>query len=147
MDFLQQELNWQPDGMKHGESIYTSFVQNYLFPRKFQFDKRRAHLSTLVCSKQLSRDEALREIEIPPIDKYEETNVIDYVTKKLSISQDDFKRIMQLPPKSFYDYTSYESNLLEWLILRLLTKPFPTFKIFKNYIKRKNIKIQKANEK
>ena len=58
---LEQELGRVYYGGKHYESVFTRFFQAYILPRKFGIDKRRAHLWTLICSGQLSRDQALTE--------------------------------------------------------------------------------------
>ena len=34
-----------------------------------------------------------------------------YVTKKLGLSEEEFEEIMALPPKTFWDYPSYERML------------------------------------
>lgn len=67
---LQDELGWRPYGGKHYESIYTRFFQGYILPRKFGIDKRRLHTSTLIWSGQLSRSEAIQEIDVPPYAGY-----------------------------------------------------------------------------
>ncbi|KAG1157275.1 hypothetical protein G6F35_019191 [Rhizopus arrhizus] len=55
MHVMQDELGWQYYGGKHYESIYTRWYQGYYLPTKFGFDKRRAHLSALVCAGQIDR--------------------------------------------------------------------------------------------
>src|SRR5450432_2154644 len=62
---LQKELDWKDYGGKHYESVFTKFFQSYILPIKFHIDKRKAHLSTLICSGQLSREEALYELDKP----------------------------------------------------------------------------------
>ena len=47
---IKKELSWEDYGAKHHESIYTRFVQAYILPKKFNIDKRKAHLSSLICS-------------------------------------------------------------------------------------------------
>ncbi len=66
MEILENELGWRYYGGKHYESIYTRFFQGYLLPRKFGYDKRRAHLSSLVCSSEISREQALEELKKNP---------------------------------------------------------------------------------
>ena len=61
--FLKDELGWIPYGVKHGESIYTRFYQEYILPRKFNADKRRAHLSNLITNGEVTREEALSQLE------------------------------------------------------------------------------------
>lgn len=60
---LSEETGWRPYGGKHYESVYTRWVQGYLLPKKFGIDKRFAHVSDRIRSGQLSRHEAMAEIE------------------------------------------------------------------------------------
>jgi hypothetical protein len=102
--FLQEELGWRDYGGKHYESIYTRFFQSYILPRKFNIDKRKAHLSNLILSGQISRQQALEEIKNPtaPSEILEEDG--EYVQKKLDLSYEEFSQIMTAPVKSFSDY-------------------------------------------
>ncbi len=99
------ELGWRDYGGKHYESIFTRFFQAYFLPNKFGFDKRRAHLSTLICSQQLTRQEALDEMEKEPYATRKAMDEdIDYIMKKFELSRVEFDAIMQQPPKTFRDY-------------------------------------------
>jgi len=102
---IEKELNWKDYGGKHCESIYTRFFQGYILPRKFNIDKRRAHLSTLICSGQMTREEALKEMQHSPYPS-EETEKEDkeYVIKKLGLSREEFEKIMSGPIKGYQDY-------------------------------------------
>ena len=62
VEVLTRELGCLYGG-KHHESVFTRFFQAYMLPRKFNIDKRRAHLSTLICSGQVTREEALAELQ------------------------------------------------------------------------------------
>lgn len=104
MALLQDELGWQYYGGKHHESIYTRFYQGYVLPRKFGIDKRYAHLSDLINAGQLSREDALREMEQPPYPENVQQQDLEYVSKKLGLTVDEFEEIMALPVKSFRDY-------------------------------------------
>src|SRR5580698_9252449 len=64
-ELIKKELDWRDYGGKHYESMFTKFYQAYILPEKFHIDKRKAHLSTLVCSGQITKEEALRELEQP----------------------------------------------------------------------------------
>ena len=64
-EIIQKELGWRDYGGKHYESQFTKFYQAYILPEKFHIDKRKAHLSTLICSGQMTRTEALQELEKP----------------------------------------------------------------------------------
>ena len=114
MKILQNDLGWVYYGGKHYESIYTRFYQGYVLPIKFSIDKRIGHLSDLIRSGQLTRQEALKEIKNPI---YNEKLLIqdrEFVIKKLSISSESFEKLMTNPRKSFFDYpNSY--NTVNWL--------------------------------
>ena len=101
---LERELGWKDYGSKHYESIYTRFFQGYILPVKFGIDKRRPHLSTLVCSGQIKRPEALAELERPPYspDRLKEDR--EYVIKKFGLTEKEFEDIMKLPIKRHQDY-------------------------------------------
>ena len=101
---LEQELGWVYYGGKHYESVFTRFFQAYILPRKFGIDKRRAHLSTLICSGQLSRDQALTELEAPLYDPEQLREDREYVLKKLGLSEDEFERIMLEQPRRSEEY-------------------------------------------
>ncbi len=104
---LERELGWQYCGGKHNESIYTRFFQGYILPKKFGFDKRKGHFSSLICSGEMTRDEALELLKQPayPVAQQEEDRL--YLIKKLGITEAEFERIMKLPPKTILDYPSY----------------------------------------
>lgn len=108
METLKRELDWVPYKGKHYESIYTRFYQGYILPRKFGFDKRRAHLSCLISGGRISRDQALAEIQQPPLDEEQAREDRDFILKKLRLSSDEFEAIMAAPAKRFQDYPSYE---------------------------------------
>jgi len=104
---LEQELGWQYYGGKHYESIYTRFYQGYILPRKFGYDKRRSHLSSLICSGEITREEALAELQQPPYPPALQEEDMEYVIKKLGLTPQEFEEIMQLPKKTYWDYPSY----------------------------------------
>ena len=56
LDILQNKYSYKPYPFKHYESIFTRFYQGYILPNKFNVDKRKVHLSTLIISNQISRD-------------------------------------------------------------------------------------------
>ncbi len=62
---LADELGWRDYGGKHYESVFTRYFQGYYLPRKFGYDKRLAHYSSLILSGQLTRDDALGRMETP----------------------------------------------------------------------------------
>jgi len=106
IDELEQTIGWKKYGGKHHESIFTRFFQAYYLPKKFGFDKRKAHLSSLIVSNQISRDEALDELKKDPYDDINFSEDKNFVLKKLRLSEDEFEKIMNKKPKSYKDYKS-----------------------------------------
>jgi N-acetyl sugar amidotransferase len=95
---IESELGWRNYGRKHGESIFTRFYQEHYLPVKFGYDKRRVHLSTLVMTGQISRPEALRQLEEP---LFRPEELVEYRTlflKKLRFSEGDWERILKAAP-------------------------------------------------
>ena len=104
MQLLQNELGWKDYGGKHHESIYTRFFQGYILPRKFGVDKRYGHLSDLINAGQITRAQALAEMQRPPYPENLQQEDLVYVMKKLRLSQEQFESIMQAPTHSFRNY-------------------------------------------
>lgn len=107
MKILEQELGWRYYGGKHYESIYTRFYQGYILPTKFGYDKRRSHLSSLICSGETTRDAALKELDKPTYQPTMQEEDREYVVKKLGLTDDEFESILNAPKKTFWDYPSY----------------------------------------
>ncbi len=101
---LMDELGWRPYGGKHFESIWTRFYQGYIMPKKFGVDKRLVHLSTLVVAGDISREEALAELERDPYADGDLEGDKDYVLRKLRLSAAEFENIMSTPPRPHTDY-------------------------------------------
>lgn len=91
-------------GSKHLENDLTKFIQLYWFHEKFGVDKRRSHLSSMIISNQISRDEAIEELKKPLFDKEEMRAVNNNVLSKLNISDDEFKKIISQPTRQHADY-------------------------------------------
>jgi DUF971 family protein len=108
MRVLREDLGWTPYGGKHYESIYTRFFQGYILPRKFNLDKRRGHLSTLIMSGQMTREQALEEVSHDPYSGYGVGEDREYVLKKLGLTPEAFEELMRLPPKTYRDYPNEE---------------------------------------
>ena len=125
ISFLEKEFGWQNYITKHAESIYTFFVQAYILPTKFNYDKRKMHLSDLICAGQMTREEAVETLKKPLFTDTELKEMIDLVCKKLGISKEEFEALMKLPNKSYYDYPSYETHPIYRVLRELYKKVKP----------------------
>ncbi len=106
-EMLAREIGWRDYGGKHYESVWTRFFQGYYLPTKFGFDKRRAHLSTMICSRGITREQALAEMEKPPYDADLLREDMRFVLKKFGLTQQEFDAIMQAPPRRHTDYPNH----------------------------------------
>ena len=105
-NLIQRELGWRDYGGKHYESIFTRFFQAYYLPKKFSIDKRLAHLSTLICSKQITREKALSELSKPAYPKELFDEDYEFFLKKMKLTTEEFEEIINAPPKTYKDYPS-----------------------------------------
>lgn len=101
---LINELGWRDYGGKHFESRLTKFFQAYYLPEKFGYDKRKAHLSSLIVSGQMTREQALKELELPLYNQIELDADKLYFAKKLGVSLSEFEEIMNRKPAFYDDY-------------------------------------------
>ena len=106
---LAGRLAWRDYGGKHYESVFTRFFQAYYLPRKFGYDKRRAHLSSLVLSGEITREEAITELSAAPYPEGSQLEDRDYVAKKLGLSSVEFEALIARPARSFREFSSNEA--------------------------------------
>lgn len=103
-----QELNdfcdFEYYGSKHLENILTAFIQLYWFPNKFGVDKRKSHLSSMIVSGQITRDEALKELKKPVYDKELMQRYIQIIRNRLGISEGEFEDLMEAPTHEHEEY-------------------------------------------
>jgi N-acetyl sugar amidotransferase len=104
---LERELGWRSYGGKHHESIYTRWYQGWFLPTRFGYDKRKAHLSSLVCSGEITRGAALGELRQPPYAEDLQRSDTDYVIKKFGLTPEAFHAIMTGPKRTFDDFPSH----------------------------------------
>jgi len=105
---LEASIGWRSYGCKHGESVFTKFFQNYYLPTKFGYDKRKPHLSSLVVSGQMTREEALLKLEEPLYEQNEIEMDIVYFCKKLRINRAEFDELMAVPIHHYTDFPNWE---------------------------------------
>jgi len=105
-------------GSKHLENILTAFIQLYWLPKKFGVDKRKSHLSSMIASGQMTREEALAELDKPLYDKELMRGYISFIEKKLGITHEQFEAIMAAPSHEHSDYRTDKA----YTLLRKISK-------------------------
>lgn len=101
---LEAKFGWKKFLHKHHESRFTRFYEDFWMPRKFGFEKRRAHYSSLIMTGQLDRAEALQRISKPLMDEHFFEREFEYVANKLGISTTELQTIFKGENKTFKDY-------------------------------------------
>lgn len=126
---IQKEFKWRDYGGKHHESLFTRFYQSYILPKKFGIDKRKSHLSTLICANQISREEAKDLIRKPFYKtKFLEKSDLDYFLKKMEYTEEEFIEYINSPKIEHKKYRSI-TNFIDFLV------KIKNLMIFTNYRK------------
>lgn len=94
---LVDEYGYVPYGQKHFEDLITKFLEGWWMPTRFGHDIRRAQLSSLVVTGQMSRDVALKILEEPPMTEEESTELFREVARKLEISEEELMQYHSMP--------------------------------------------------
>lgn len=110
LEELEGTVGYKPYARKHGESQFTKLFQNHYLPTKFGYDKRRPHLSSLIVSGQMTRDDALAKLAEPLYDPTELEIDIAYFCKKLRISRRQFDELLKAPSHSYSDFPNWDGR-------------------------------------
>lgn len=104
---LSQKYDWQWYGGHHMENRYTIFCDNYILPRKFGIDIRYVEYSALVRSGQMTREQALEEIQQPP--EFDE-EILTEVKKRLNLTNEEFEQVINAPKRTYKDFKTYHET-------------------------------------
>lgn len=110
LEVLKKKVGYKDYGRKHGESRFTKFFQNYYLPTKFNMDKRRPHFSSQILSDQISREQALEELQKPLYEEVELQEDKAYIAKKLCISVEEFDKLINEKSHNYSDYPNWDSK-------------------------------------
>lgn len=120
-DELEKLFGWQRFKHKHHESRFTRFYEDYWLPRRFGFEKRRAHFSSLIMTGQMSREEALDRISRPEMDEHFLQQEFEYVAHKLDLTVQELQAIFNSPKRTYRDFNNKRwliglgANAMRWL--------------------------------
>lgn len=130
IDLLEREYGWRYYGGKHYESRWTRFYQAHYLPMKFGYDKRKAHLASLVVSGQMTRDAALAELDKPLYTNNELAEDMAFVAKKLGLTVDELQAFIDAPP---HPHNEYPTNSVQLSVSR---KVFTALRLVKGACRR-----------
>ncbi len=132
------KLEWRDYGGKHYESIFTRFFQGYILIKKFGVDKRKAHLSNLICSRQITKEQAIAQLEKPAYDPLVYASDYEFVLKKFKLTRAEFEEIMNSPVKKHTDYPVDAPIYDRYAILRIVRPFWIAFKKLRHRLKPEN---------
>lgn len=106
-EMLKKDYGWEDYGGHHLENRMSAFAHSVYRPQKFHNDQRNNSLSAAVRAGVMSRDEALKIYNSPPI---VEEGLVDYFKKRLKLNDEEYASIMNGPSKTFEDYKTYKKR-------------------------------------
>lgn len=106
MNFLKERFNWEYYGGHHHENHFTKFAISYWLYEKFGIDKRLITHSAQILSKEITREEALEDVKKLPYDTSSVEEMIEFVSKKLDLTREEFNEIWNGENKTYRDYPS-----------------------------------------
>ena len=108
MQILVDKFGYQKYSQKHFESRFTRFYESYWLPKKFGYDTRKVQFSSLILTKQMTREEAMKKLKTPAYDPETIKQDFEYIATKLGISVEELQSYMDAPNKTYKDYKSQE---------------------------------------
>ena len=108
MQILVDKFGYQKYPQKHFESRFTRFYEGYWLPQRFGYDTRKVQYSSLILTNQMTRQEALDNLKIPPYSQDQVNEDFEYVSNKLGITKDELWEYFNAPKKTFRDYKSQQ---------------------------------------
>ena len=106
IETLASEYGYEAYKQKHFEDLLTKFIEGWWLPTRFNYDIRKAQLSSLVVTGQMTREEALEIQKNPPLTEEESKELFTQVAEKLQISEEELMRYHELPKT----YRKYRNN-------------------------------------
>ncbi len=102
---LKDFCGYEYYGGKHYESRLTRFIQCYYLPVKFGVDKRKSHFSSMIVSGQMTRSEALKQLQRPPYQSEEMLfDDMEYIAKSMGVSIQEFQKMLEREPRQPDEY-------------------------------------------
>lgn len=105
---LEDRFGYQRYPQKHFESRFTRFYEGYWLPQKFGYDTRKVQFSSLILTGQMTREEALKELEKPAMTEEQIKQEFEFVSNKLGITTEELQSYFDAPNKTYKDYKSQQ---------------------------------------
>ena len=122
---LVRQVGYRKYKRKHGESVFTKFFQNHYLPERYGYDKRIAHLSSMIMSGQITREQALTSLAEPLYEGSDLLKDMRFIADKLDISIDELEAMLALPKRNHNEFPNWKNyhrriKTIQRLVERLL---------------------------
>jgi N-acetyl sugar amidotransferase len=114
VDYLEKNYGWRYYGGKHYESRWTRFFQAHYLPTKFGYDKRKAHLASLVLAGEITRTQALKELEKALYTENELAEDKAYVAKKLGVAVEELENFINQPGRHYSEFPNNQERSMQF---------------------------------
>ncbi len=126
-DELREFCGFQYYGSKHLENYLTAFVQLRWYPERHNIDKRRWHYSSMIVSGQMTRNEAMQNMQQPLCSEENKKLITRIISERLSISPEEIEQCINDRTHNESDYKHSRYLLVRGKILRILSKVYHFF--------------------
>ena len=132
LQILKKTIGYKEYGFKHGESIFTKFFQNYYLPTKFGMDKRKPHFSSQILSGEITRAQAIKDLEKPLYNDNELMNDKIYICKKLGIKINELEIMISSKGHHYSEYSNWDFKrscmlIIKNIVQKILGKKVKTY--------------------
>ena len=95
-------------------SRWTRFFQAHYLPTKFGYDKRKAHLASLVVAGEITRTQALKELEKALYTENELAEDKAYVAKKLGLAVEELENFIDQPGRHYSEFPNNQERSMQF---------------------------------
>lgn len=110
---LHDKYGWEKYENKHYENVFTRFYEGYYLPHKFGYDTRKNVLSSEILAGMITRGEALKILDTPAYDEEQMELDLEYIAKKLGVSKEEFRQVIEGENKTWKDYR----NVMKYILM------------------------------
>lgn len=114
LNILEKEHGYIRYKYKHYESVFTRFYQGYILPEKFKIDKRKVHLSNLILTGQISKEEALQTMQESPYDEDQFLKDRKFFLEKMNW---DISQLNQYISRERSEHSDYRNSRKQYFTL------------------------------
>jgi hypothetical protein len=98
---------WKDYGGHHLENWLSAYMHSSYLPEKFSTDMRNNALSALIRRGAITKHEAKISYALPP---HGSDSATSYFIKRIGLSREEYKEIMEMPPKSWTEFKTYKRS-------------------------------------